>query len=68
VPDVNDPRGRRQSGVISLATGAIVLGVAVTASWCTGNWGWLLYTSPLILTDLVLALILLTTPPRPRAN
>ena len=68
MPDVNDPRGRRQSGVISLATGATVVGLAVAASWYTGNWGSLLYTSPLILTDLVLALILLTTRPNPRAS
>ena len=28
MPDVNDPRGRRQSDVISLATGATVVGLA----------------------------------------
>jgi hypothetical protein len=63
VPNIDTPRERRRAGTLWLAGGVILLAVGTTLSVLTGNWRWLLDTSPAILLSLTLALVLLTTPP-----
>lgn len=69
-PDIHiqTPQERLRVGIFSLAVGVIVLAVAVTLSLLTGTWLWVLYTSPVFVLGLTLALILLTTPPNTRAS